>query len=150
MQTELTAPPGMLSAEHPHKARPAPRRIAVPTYIYECGKCHHCFSLVRSSDDRNLAASCPKCSTETRKRVFTAPIIIKSADSPRRPEIPAVKRQRGGGTFTNCTAEGNGQGGFAFRGSGHHVMYNTRTIGNPVAFDIGDNVEVEDYNTTIE
>jgi hypothetical protein len=82
--------------------------------------------------------------------VFTAPIIIRSPSSPRRPEVPAVTRQGGGATFINCSSEGSGKGGFVFRGGGHHVMYNTRSTNDPVAFDIGDDVEVEDYNTIIE
>jgi hypothetical protein len=82
--------------------------------------------------------------------VFTAPIIIKSPGSPGPPEIPAARKQEGGATFIDCSSVGSGRAGFFFRGSGHHVMYNTRSTNDPIAFDIGDDVEVEDYNTIIE
>lgn len=123
----------------------------MPTYIYECRPCNWVFSLKRAIDERDLPAHCPKCSVETSKRLLTSPILIQPhnrreslADEDRQ-DVPTVP----GNVFINCSAEGNGQGGFRFRG-GRHVMFNTRSTNNPIGIDIGDDAEVIDYDTTIE
>jgi putative FmdB family regulatory protein len=50
----------------------------MPTYEYECKKCHHRFDLIRRfGEDGN--AKCPKCRGEA-LRIFTAvPVIFKGS-----------------------------------------------------------------------
>jgi len=46
----------------------------MPTYDFECVKCHHRFEEKRSFSD-NGSADCPRCHCEAR-RLFSAPPII--------------------------------------------------------------------------
>ena len=46
----------------------------MPTYDFECTKCHHRFERKRSFSD-NGGVDCPRCHCEAR-RLFTAPPII--------------------------------------------------------------------------
>lgn len=129
----------------------------MPTYVYECFKCALRFSVMRRSDDRDLPTECPTCSTETSKRRFTGDIALLTGSrraTNTRATDPNVNTETGLGSgdnlFINCSSANNGKGGFVFRGSGRNVMINTRSTNDTVAFDIGDDVTVEDYNTIIE
>jgi putative FmdB family regulatory protein len=44
----------------------------MPIYEYECVKCGECFELRRSMSDSDQNVKCPKCGTESPRRVFSA------------------------------------------------------------------------------
>jgi putative FmdB family regulatory protein len=120
-------------------------------YVYKCRPCCHVFTQVRPRDERNLPATCPKCSGSSTKRLFTAPILIRQRSVKGAP-VHSNDRRSGPWTarFRDCSATNNGGNGFAFRGSGRYLLEGTRSTGNRIAFDIDDDVEMVDRDTTIE
>lgn len=47
----------------------------MPTYEYECQKCHHEFEQYQSFNDAELT-KCPECGKETLKKKITVPLMV--------------------------------------------------------------------------
>jgi putative FmdB family regulatory protein len=50
----------------------------MPTYDYECEKCHHQFE-VRKSYTEDAAAHCPQCKGKAGRIIKTVPVIFKGS-----------------------------------------------------------------------
>ena len=49
----------------------------MPTYDFECVKCHHKFEQKRSFSDDG-SADCPRCHGEARRLFSAVPVILKA------------------------------------------------------------------------
>ena len=49
----------------------------MPTYEYECKKCHFKFTVLKSMKDMDKAEKCPFCKKEAKKKVAISNFILK-------------------------------------------------------------------------
>ena len=50
----------------------------MPRYDYECNSCRHVFEL-KQSFDAEPVASCPKCESESRRLIYSVPVVFKGS-----------------------------------------------------------------------
>lgn len=62
----------------------------MPTYVYECSECGHCYERRHSVED-DPDVSCPECSEDAVKRILQAANIAPSSMPTRMNKVPPPK-----------------------------------------------------------
>jgi putative FmdB family regulatory protein len=126
----------------------------MPNYVYDCKKCNRVFTLTRSINERDSAAICPKCSTPTTKRIFTAPIVLRRHDDSQTPAPanPNTQRNVRPPFLVENVQIRNFRHGTGMRVGGdvRVISKNVHLIDNQTAIEVTDDGQLEDYGTIIE
>ncbi len=122
----------------------------MPKYDYNCRNCNSVFEEVRSMFQLQLPAICPMCGAETTERRPSATFFLRSRIIQAVPTSVNAENRGPGLTMVDCSAENNGEAGFAFRGSSRALLQSPRSKGNPIAFDIDDDADVVIRDPIIE
>ena len=130
----------------------------MPGYIYACRPCNNIFTQVRPVEDRDEPAVCQNCNTATTRRLFREPVKIQARQQavfpPRASRLKPTSREMAPDRVSHPQLKNvriiNCDTGIKLSGTIRVLAEDLELSGNRISIDIGDDAELNDYNTIIE